>query len=119
MYKFLLDFEIKVINFNFRLNKSFEKFRNIIIKPLTNIFEFFVKSNYFNLKISNKNKYNFYDNILNSQKKILVKSFSYIPQSIETESVNNDNKPDECLKLINIEKMVFISYQYHNIFMHN
>ena len=95
--------------------KSFEKFRNIIIKPLTNIFEFFVKSNYFNLKISNKNKYNFYDNILNSQKKILVKSFSYIPQSIETESVNNDNKPDECLKLINIEKMVFISYQYHNI----
>jgi hypothetical protein len=81
--------------------KSFEKFRNILIKPLNNIFEFFVKSNYFNVKIINKNKYNFYDNILNSYNKI--------------ESINDDNKLDECSKLINIEKIVFISYQYHNI----
>jgi len=79
--------------------RSFEKFRNILIKPLNNIFEFFVKSNYFNVKIINKNKYNFYDNIINSHKKNNI----------------NENDSDECLKLINIEKMVFISYQYHNI----
>lgn len=95
--------------------KSFEKFRNILIKPLNNILEFFVKSNYFNVKINNKNKYNFYDNILASHKKFETKSYAYVPQNVETDSVNNDNKPDECLKLINIEKMVFISYQYHNI----
>jgi hypothetical protein len=76
--------------------KSFEKFRNIIIKPLNNIFDFLVKSNYFNVKITNENKYNFYDNILNP----------------------NNDKTDECSKLINIEKMVFISYQYHNILDH-
>lgn len=93
--------------------KSFEKFRNILIKPLNNIFEFFVKSNYFNLKINNKNKYNFYDNILNSHKKKEIQLSDQ--QSVETDSVNNDNKLDECLKLINIDKMVFISYQYHNI----
>ena len=96
--------------------KSFEKFRNILIKPLNNIFEFFVKSNYFNVKIINKNKYNFYDNILNSYNKV-----ESINENNKVESINNkmdsinNNKLDECSKLINIEKIVFISYQYHNI----
>lgn len=90
--------------------KTFEKFRNILIKPMNNIFDFFVKSNYFNLKINNNNKFNFYDIILNTfdnkyntDIKILNKNSSFII------------KPDECNKLIYIDKMVFISYQYHNI----
>jgi hypothetical protein len=67
--------------------KSFQRFRNILLKPIDNILEYFVKSNYFNLKINNQIKSNFYENIL----------------------IDNENN----YKMKYIDKYVFTSHQYH------
>jgi hypothetical protein len=70
--------------------KSFEKFRNIFIKPIDNIFDFFLKNNYFNIKtIENNNRNNFYQNII--------------------------CKTNEPIRFKELDKLVFISQQYHII----
>jgi len=70
--------------------KSFEKFRNIFIKPIDNIFDFLLKNNYFNIKtIENSNRNNFYQNIL--------------------------CKTDEHIRFMELDKLIFVSQQYHII----
>ena len=108
--------ELYLLFYNYFKNnlsyKIFEKFRNILIKPIYNFFEFTVKSNYFNLKINNKYKYNFYQNIINNY------DLKKINRTLKINYNENDDKLDdcdECYKLKEIEKLVFISYQYHNI----
>ena len=94
-----------ILNYNFTQNEiellfyhyfeenmsfnSFEKFRNIFLKPIDNIFDFLLKNNYFNLKTIENNRNNFYQNILCKSKESLI--------------------------FIELDKLIFISQQYHII----
>jgi hypothetical protein len=74
--------------------RSYQKFRNILLKPIDNFIDYFYKTNYFNLK-NNKNKYNFYDNIIKLNE--------------------NENERNNIYNEMLLNKLVFTSNQYHFI----
>lgn len=70
--------------------KSFERFRNIFLKPTDNFYDILLKNNYFNIKvIENSKRNNFYENIL-----------------------CNTSEPEVFKEL---DKLIFLSHQYHII----
>ena len=76
--------------------RSYQKFRNILLKPIDNFIDYFYKKNYFNLK-NNKNKYNFYDNIIKINENL------------------NENEKNNIYNEMLLNKLVFTSNQYHFI----